>query len=590
MSNQLREAMRDQLPGVLDSRGAEEQAGPTRRFAQAERGGSGPIPAQASNSSHLTPSSVPRSESLSYEPYYGLKEKPFSLSADPKFLYKSPSHAPAFDELLAAIQRREGLTVLTGAIGTGKTTLCHAVLEHLDRKTFSTFVHDPFASREDLLKMLLIDFGVMSIEDLKSGRLKGASRTDLSYPLYEFLDSLVPLQAFAVLIIDEAQNLSLSLLEEVRILSDLQRREKLLQVILVGQPELRSNLKLPQMQQVDQRVTVRCDLAPLGRESVAGYVTHRLNVANGGSASVQFSAAALELAYLASGGVPRLVNLICDRALHRGWVGGIHKIEPEIIRGAIDDLDLSVPAAPKSVEPVLSIDNSAARGAVADSNTRQPSVPAQPEAGSSAPLAVFDSETEGTGDADEQLVTEGRQPAAARRSRRAWSLAATLVLASFIGAIGASFWYLRELGQTVVNGSSVPDLPAPPTLSMPRLAGPRFLDQATQMRLAAEAPIVGQAENFRAAGDRKTGYVIQVASFQSQERAGRLTEQLATAGYRVHQVELHLELPRGRLLQILVGGYETLEEAQIDLARIRQIPGYADARLREVGTGSLVNR
>ena len=125
---------------------------------------------------------------------------------------------------------------------------------------------DPFVSREDLLKMLLIDFGVMSVDDLKSGRLNGASRPDLSYPLYEFLRALVPLQAFAVLVIDEAQNLPLSLLEEIRILSDLEGPEKLLQVVLVGQLELLPKLKDPQMRQVDQRVSVRCQLQALDRD------------------------------------------------------------------------------------------------------------------------------------------------------------------------------------------------------------------------------------------------------------------------------------------------------------------------------------
>jgi general secretion pathway protein A len=203
------------------------------------------------------------SASLTYEPFYGLHEKPFSLSSDPRFLYKSPAHAPAFDALLAGIRRREGLIVLTGEIGTGKTTLCRSVLQHLDRRTFSAFVPDPFVSREDLLKTLLVDFGVIAISDLTRGRFNGASRSELSYSLYEFLDSSVPLQAFAVLVIDETQNLSLPLLEEIRILSELERRDKLLQVVLVGQPELRASLSLPQMRQVDQRVSVRCELAAL---------------------------------------------------------------------------------------------------------------------------------------------------------------------------------------------------------------------------------------------------------------------------------------------------------------------------------------
>src|SRR6185369_1632826 len=227
--------------------------------------------------------------SLTYEPYYGLKEKAFSLSADPRFLFRSPEHAPAFEELLNGIRRREGLITLTGEIGTGKTTLIRSVLQQLDRRTFSAFLPDPFVSREDLLKMLLVDFGVVSVADLKRGTLNGASRPDLSYPLYEFLDSLVPLQAFAVMIVDEAQNLPLPLLEEIRILSDLEGREKLLQVVLVGQPELRANLKLPQMRQVDQRVSVRCELSPLALGDVAGYVRHRLNVAGDGDSRAEFT-------------------------------------------------------------------------------------------------------------------------------------------------------------------------------------------------------------------------------------------------------------------------------------------------------------
>src|SRR6185503_222219 len=224
-----------------------------------------------------------RSTFLTYEPYYGLKEKPFSLSADPRFLYKSQAHAPTFEALRAGIRRREGLIVLTGEPGTGKTTLCRSVLEALDRKTFCTLVPDPFVSRDDLLKMLLLDFGVMSVEDLRSGRLQGASRPELSYPLYEFLKSLVPLQAYAVLIIDEAQNLAPQLLEEIRILADLESPEKLLQLVLVGQPELKAKLKDHSMRQLDQRVSVRVELIALDRIGVGEYVAHRLNVAGGGT-------------------------------------------------------------------------------------------------------------------------------------------------------------------------------------------------------------------------------------------------------------------------------------------------------------------
>ncbi len=299
--------------------------------------------------------SVPRASAISsalltYEPYYGLREKPFSLSTDPKFLYRSSAHAGTFEDLLLAIRRREGLIVLAGDIGTGKTTLCKAVLERLDRKTFTTFVPDPFVTRDDLLKMLLLDFGVMSVDDLKGGRLAGASYADLSYPLYDFLKSLVPLQAFAVLIIDEAQNLSPALLEELRILSDLESPEKLLQVVLVGQLELQAKLKLPEMRQLDQRVSARCHLHPLSREGVAGYISHRLSVAGGGDDRVHFSPNAIDAVFRVSDGTPRVINLVCDRALHRGHLARKSAIDLEAVTQAIDDLGVGeLTAAPLSI-------------------------------------------------------------------------------------------------------------------------------------------------------------------------------------------------------------------------------------------------
>src|SRR5687768_6180801 len=279
-----------------------------------------------------------RSAFLTYEPYYGLREKAFSLKADPRFLFKSPAHAPMFDDLRAGIQRREGIIVLTGEPGTGKTTLCRGVLASLDRKTFCAFVPDPFVSREDLLKLLLIEFGVMSFDDLKSGRSHMVTRPELSYPLYDFLRSLVPLQAYAVLIIDEAQNLSSKLLEEIRILSDLEGPEKLLQLVLVGQPELRDKFKDHAMRQVDQRISVRCSLQPLERDALSAYIAHRLTVAGGDEGGVAFAPEALNIIYNASNGNPRLINLIADRSLHRGHLDRAWTITPAIAGAALQDL------------------------------------------------------------------------------------------------------------------------------------------------------------------------------------------------------------------------------------------------------------
>src|SRR5204863_409548 len=250
-----------------------------------------------------------------YETYYGFVEKPFSLTPDPKFLYRSPSHAGAFELLQYAIRRREGFVVITGDIGTGKTTLCRALLEEIDRTTFTALVLNPFLSEEDLIKRILQDFGVVTRDEARSGALSGASKQELIDTLYDVLRGLVPLKASAVLIIDEAQNLPLSVLEQIRILSNLETdKEKLLQIVLIGQLNLGTLLRSPELRQLDQRVSIRYQLEPLDRETVGAYVAHRLTIA-GGSAAVTFAPKALDRLHRLSGGIPRLTNLICDRAL-----------------------------------------------------------------------------------------------------------------------------------------------------------------------------------------------------------------------------------------------------------------------------------
>src|SRR4029434_2303010 len=157
-----------------------------------------------------------------YERYYGFTEKPFSLTPDPKYLYRSESHGNAFDLLQYAISRREGFVVVTGDIGTGKTTLCRALLEKIDRTTFTALVLNPFLTEEDLLKRILQDFGVFSREELKAGRLAKATKQELIDSLHDFLLGLIPLKASAVLVIDEAQNLTLPVLAHVRLLSNIE--------------------------------------------------------------------------------------------------------------------------------------------------------------------------------------------------------------------------------------------------------------------------------------------------------------------------------------------------------------------------------
>ncbi len=282
-----------------------------------------------------------------YERYYGFSEKPFSLTPDPKYLYRSESHANAFDLLQYAIGRREGFVVVTGDIGTGKTTLCRALLERIDRTTFTALVLNPFLTEEDLLKRILQDFGVISRDEMKGGRLASVTKQELIDSLYDFLLGLIPIKASAVLIIDEAQNLPLPVLEQIRILSNLETdKEKLLQIILVGQLNLQTLLRSPELRQLDQRVSIRYELKPLDQETVAAYVAHRLTIA-GGSAAVAFTAKALEQVHRLSGGIPRLINLICDRALLAGFSQQTNRITPEMVTQAAQSLDVQPPAAPR---------------------------------------------------------------------------------------------------------------------------------------------------------------------------------------------------------------------------------------------------
>ena len=553
-----------------------------------------------------------RSAPLTYEPYYGLKEKPFSLSVDPRFLYKSGSHAPVFDDLLAGIRRREGLIVLTGDIGTGKTTLCRAVLEQLDRKTFSTFVPDPFVSREDLLKMLLIDFGVMSVEDLKSGRLSGVSRPDLSYPLYEFLNSLVPLQAFAVLIIDEAQNLSLPLLEEIRILSDLEAPEKLLQVVLVGQLELRTKLKLPEMRQVDQRVSVRCNLEPLNREAVAGYIAHRLAVAGGRSDRIAFAPEAVDLIFQSSKGVPRLINLICDRALHRGHLARTAEIDSDILRVAVVDLGLAdarVPPPPPfpAGGPEITRTSGGADRAKAEDLSEHVSfdehdllhavAAISSKAQDARVLSKYKPEDDTAVSAE-----DGERPLKPLVESRGWSwtgelfsprlrsevpgrwLAAGLsvLLLAAAAVVGVSYWQTQagDLNAPI----SLPPLPQVPVIAA-RVAW-RPLPQPGAVpsnSVVPAAPATGATTLEPAAGISSAPggaglFAIDVALFNSGSRADRLAGELTAAGFHAYQHDLDLG-DRGHLHEVLVGMYPTRAAADAAAARIRLMRGYQDAKV-----------
>jgi general secretion pathway protein A len=278
-----------------------------------------------------------------YEDYYGFVQPPFSLTPDPRFLYRSESHDVALQQVWQAIRRKEGFIVLTGDIGTGKTTLCRTLLEQFDQTTFTALILNPFLSVEELLREVLLSFGVVSKDALKVGRLATASKHELVRTLHDFLLSLVPLHGSAVLIIDEAQHLSPDVLEEIRVLSNLETNDqKLLQVVIVGQLNLIDVLHKPDLRQLDQRISIRCYLKALTREEVEAYVTHRLWVARG-STSVTFTPKAFDLVHSISGGVPRMINLLCDRALMIGCEKQTSRIAEEHVVHAARQLGQEIP-------------------------------------------------------------------------------------------------------------------------------------------------------------------------------------------------------------------------------------------------------
>lgn len=552
-------------------------------------------------------------DTLTYEPFFGLKEKPFSLNSDPRFLYDNPSHAATFENLLGGIRRREGLLVLTGEIGTGKTLLCRAVLRDLGRKTFSSLVPDPFASREDLLKTLLIDFGVMSIQDLTGGPLRQASRTELSYLLSDFLESLAP-DAFAVVIIDEAQNMSLPLIEETRILSDSFGGKGRLQIVFVGQPELHAKLKLPEMRQVDQRVCGYNRLGPLSHDAVAGYIQHRLYVAGGSRERMLFTPDLFDILHRRTGGVPRLINRICDRALHLAHRQQAACVNREILDTALLDVGSAtltptwasiISAEPEVAAPAQATPALAPAAPPATSVSPEPSGTTAAPAVRTAPPVEDDESfsklvdewvaqelppsrklTPLPGLPNETRASSAPRPPASRKNVVRREVPSRAVTAEWQGEL-RSETYMQRLARVwakragialvciaaiyaaVVGVSYLPNLlTAPPALpafpAPPPLAGP--------MTVPAVAPPV-EAPQPAASGD----YLVAVGLFSSHERADQLVQELTQAG--LPAVHRPFQLRSRRVQQVVLGPFANRSDAVADLQRLRRLGGYDDANV-----------
>lgn len=265
-----------------------------------------------------------------YKKFFRFTEKPFEITSDPKFLYLSEQHKEALAHLRYAVREGKGFSVITGEAGTGKTTLVQVLLNELDGHVRTSFIFNPILDQADFLNYVCDDLGIES-EGMKS---RGQSLR----ALHNFLLGCFAKDEKVFLIIDEAQSLKPDLLQEVRLLTNLETsKKKLLHVILLGQPELNDMLDEPQFRPLKQRITVRYHLRSLNRKETGEYIIHRLKKAGSRDIAI-FDKSAVDEIYKHSKGIPRLINIFCDNALLTGFSQEQNRIGKKIIQGVIRDL------------------------------------------------------------------------------------------------------------------------------------------------------------------------------------------------------------------------------------------------------------
>ena len=271
---------------------------------------------------------------MMYKQFYSLKENPFNITSDPFFFFASSRHQEAFVHLQYGIESRKGIIVVTGEIGTGKTTLCRTLLNRLDDKIKTALILNPSFSDLQLLQMIIRDLGI----DCPP---KG-NKLDLVGTITQFLVEQSSKGNNVAVVIDECQNLNVRQLEQIRLLSNLEtEKEKLLQIILVGQPELLKKLQDQGLRQLNQRVAVRYHILPLDKDEIAGYINHRLKTAQA-DPKLEFAPEAVDMIYSYSGGTPRLINILCDRALLAGFVNNTFTITTDVIRSSAREVLLTL--------------------------------------------------------------------------------------------------------------------------------------------------------------------------------------------------------------------------------------------------------
>jgi general secretion pathway protein A len=521
-----------------------------------------------------TPGQPERAEG--YEPFFGFNEAPFSLAPDPRFLFASASHSAALAQVSSALERREPLVVITGEIGTGKTLLCRTLLQQLRRKTFLSVINDPLLERDDLLKALLQDFGVISKDRT---RLTAPSRHELIEALHAFLRSLAPIQAHAVVIIDEAQHLQPDLLEQIRLLSNIDdERGTLLQIVLVGQPDLEPLLARPELRQLQQRVSRRFVLEPLNRAEVPQYITHRLAVAReakpthqdrgatelaqqladwaGSNAGVEFAPDAIQLIAERSAGVPRVINLLCDRSLEEAYASRLRVIDRPLIHAAARALgvgETGTPATPNATVPRTEFGPDASfwagRPDSAKASQSEKADPIVPRADEGAAVGLRS------------------RPAAAPRLAR--YLVVAIALASL--AAVAILYFVRPSRPPVAQAPPPAAAPAP---SAPRASGA----QPDPAPAGAAAPVPNSAPtagtpapkaiapppSMPAAASTGGSFEIVVASFRTDGRAASVAAEVEALGLPIRRRNLD------GWRQLLAGPFASRADAEAAQRRLQR--------------------
>jgi general secretion pathway protein A len=265
-----------------------------------------------------------------YLEFFGFSEQPFNITPDPRFLYYSSRHREAFDHLTYGIESRKGFISLTGEVGAGKTTLCRAVLAALSSQVRTALILNPCLTETQLIRAILADFGLET---------RGHDVLDHIERLNVFLLEQAKEGHNVVLIIDEAQDLQPAVMEQIRLLSNLETdQHKLMQIVLAGQPELRERLARPDLRQLRQRILVSCRLDPLSEVETGEYIHHRLRVAGAGP-EVGFDDAAVRQVHRHARGIPRVINAVCDNAMLAGFVGRTRRITAREVKRALAEME-----------------------------------------------------------------------------------------------------------------------------------------------------------------------------------------------------------------------------------------------------------